>query len=116
MSRKTSTRWYIGAWVVWVIAWVAALLTGHTTLYRYGFLVHGNSPIGGAAVLVIAIATVVMLVVWIGALIRLGQLHSWGWFAAVFLLQVVYLGIVGMVAYAVAGPEGDLVMRRPTVT
>jgi hypothetical protein len=57
-----------------------------------------------------------MLVMWIGALIRLGQLHSWGWFAAVLILQLIGLGIAGMVAYAAAGPRDDLAVYRPTAT
>jgi len=57
-----------------------------------------------------------MLVAWIGALIRLGQLHSWGWFAVVLALQLVGIGIIGMLAYAFVGPNEEMVVTRPTVT
>jgi hypothetical protein len=56
-----------------------------------------------------------MLVMLIGALVKLGMQRAWGWFVAILVLHVVGLGIVGMVAYAVAGPEDeDLVVTRPT--
>jgi hypothetical protein len=64
-----------------------------------------------------AIAGIVMLVMWIGALVKLGMQHSWGWFVAVLILHLIALGIIGMVAYAIAGPAdtGEVVMR-PTAT
>ena len=58
----------------------------------------------------------VMLVVWIGALVRLGQLHSWGWFVFMLVPALVGLGIIPMVAYAVAGPEDEGAITRPSFT
>lgn len=89
--------------------------TAHTTFTASAFYAIGTSPISGIAWLVAGIASIVMLVVWIGALIRLGQQHSWGRLAVVLLLQLIWLGIIGMVIYAVAGPD-DVVVYRPTVT
>jgi hypothetical protein len=111
MSKRITTRWYIAAWVVWFIAFVAmlAMLRGNG----------GNSaPSGGVllAYLVMAAAGLVMLVMWIGALVRLGMQHAWGWFVAVLVLHLFALGIIGMVAYAIAGPEDTEVVIRPTVT
>jgi hypothetical protein len=69
------------------------------------------------AYLVMAIAGVMMLVMWIGALIKLGQLHAWGWFVAVLVLHLLALGIIGMLAYAIAGPtDTEEVVIRPTTT
>src|SRR5205807_4091499 len=51
------------------------------------------------AYLLLMISAVVMLVMWIGALIRLGQQHAWGWFVGVLVSHLVGLGIIGMVAY-----------------
>jgi hypothetical protein len=115
VSKRTSTRWYIGAWIVWALSWAFAIVTGHTTLYRYDVFAQGSSPVGGVAVLLIGLMALVMLVVWISALIRLGQQHSWRWFAAVLLLHLIGLGIIGMVLYALAGRD-DVVVYRPTVT
>jgi len=56
-------------------------------------------------------------VMWIGALVKLGQLRAWGWFAGVLISQLLFLGIIGMLAYALAGPEGSTdVVMRPTTT
>jgi len=59
-------------------------------------------------------AGIAMLVMWIGALVKLGLQRAWGWFIGVLVLHLVGLGIVGMGAYAVAGPQDeDLVVIRP---
>lgn len=57
-----------------------------------------------------------MVVTWIGALIRAGQLRRWGWFVALLVLQLLGLGIAGMIASAAAGPEGEEIVYRPTTT
>ena len=111
MSKGITTRWYIGAWVVWLMGVVAVTLSmrGSTsssvpTLAMLGY---------GA----MAIAGLVMVLMWLGALFRLGHLRAWTWFGVVAVLHLIGLGIIGMVAYAVAGPdERDEVVYRPTVT
>ena len=110
MSKQTTTRWYIGAWVVSAIALV---LTAVLWNNAQGAVTPGLLFLG----LVMTVAAVVALVTWIGALVKLGMQQAWGWFAAVLILHVVGLGILGMVAYAVAGPEdtGEVVIR-PTMT
>jgi len=111
MSKRITTRWYIGAWVVWLIAFVALLLISRSA--------PGSTPPPGAmlAYLVAAVASLVTLVMWIGALIRLGQQQAWGWFAGVLVLHLIGLGIIGMVAYAIAGPEdiGEVVIRPTSI-
>jgi hypothetical protein len=111
MSKRTTTRWYIGAWVVWLIAFIglAVAMRGSTS--------SALPPTAVFAYGVMAIAALVALLMWIGALIRLGQLKTWGWFAGVLVLHLIGLGIVGMVAYAIAGPDdtGEVVYR-PTAT
>jgi hypothetical protein len=112
MSKRTTTRWYVGAWVVAVLAAIAMIATARSAAPQ-------ASSIPSAALIfeyaVLAIAGIVMLVMLIGALVKLGMQRAWGWFVAILVLHVVGLGIVGMVAYAVAGPEDeDLVVTRPT--
>jgi hypothetical protein len=116
VSKRTSTRWYIGAWLVWLVALAVFFATAHRTFSASAFYAIGTSPISGIAWLVAGIAALVMLVVWIGALIRLGQQHSWGWFAVVLIFQIIGLGFIGMVAYAAAGPPDEMAVTRPTVT
>jgi hypothetical protein len=112
MSKRITTRWYIVAWVVWLIAFISLGLV----LRSAG----GSSSPPTAAVIpyaVMAIAGIVMLVMWIGALVKLGTQRAWGWFAAVLVLHLVALGIIGMVAYAIWGPpDTSEVAMRPTTT
>jgi hypothetical protein len=112
MSKRLTTRWYFGAWIVAVIATIFML-----TLMRGS----GGEVTAGVVVarLVAFAAGLVMFAMWIGALIKLGQQQAWGWFAFVlllYLLTVGVLGIVAMVVYAIAGPDDTEVVMRPRVT
>jgi hypothetical protein len=110
MSKRTTTRWYIAAWVVYMLAVIAFFVMARAN--------QGSTtpPSGALITYLLIIATgIVMLVMWIGALIRLGQEQAWGWFVGVLVLHLIGLGIIGMVAYAVAGPpDTDAVVTRPT--
>lgn len=68
--------------------------------------------------LLMFIAAVVMLVMWLAALLKLGTQRAWAWFAAVLVLHLIGLGVIGMAAYAMAGPDGSRpeIVYRPTVT
>jgi hypothetical protein len=116
MSKRVTTRGYIAAWIVWVVAAALFLSTAHVQLSSTGASALGSSSISGLAWVVAGIAGIVMLMTWIGALIRLAQLHAWGWFVAVLVFQFVALGIIPMVAYAIAGPEDEGAVTRPSVT
>lgn len=110
MSKRITTRWYIGAWVVWLIGFISLAVAMHAS---------GSSPSPGAVIAygAMAVAGIVMLVMWIGALVKLGMQHAWGWFVALLVLHLVALGIIGMVAYAIWGPADEgVVATRPTFT
>jgi hypothetical protein len=110
MSKRITTRWYIAAWVVYILAVIGFFVMARAN--------QGSStpPAGAWIAYLLIIATgIVMLVMWIGALIRLGQQQAWGWFVGVLVLHLIGLGIIGMVSYAIAGPpDTDLVVTRPT--
>jgi len=110
MSKRLTTRWYVGAWLVYVVALAATIVVGRTVPG------HGSPPAGILfGYLVLLMSGAVMFVMWIGALIRLGMQHAWGWFVSVLILHIVGLGIAGMGAYAVSGPEdAELVVTRPS--
>jgi hypothetical protein len=111
MSKSITTRWYIGAWIVAVVAGIVAGVLARNAPGT------GPPPSVAIASFVVAACGVVMLVTWIGALVKVAQQHAWGWFIALLVLQLIFLGIVGMVAYAIAGPDDALeVVTRPTVT
>ena len=113
MSKGTATRWYIGAWVVWLLAFVGLALAMHGSSWTFNSVPPGG--IVGYGVL--AVAAVVMFVMWVAALIRLLMLRHWAWFVGVLILHVIGLGIIGMVAYAVSGPdENHEVVYRPAAS
>jgi hypothetical protein len=67
--------------------------------------------------LIVTAAAVLMFVMWIVALVTLTGQHAWGWFVGVLVSQLIFLGIIGMAAYALAGPEDtDDIVTRPTTT
>jgi hypothetical protein len=86
MSKRTTTRWYVGAWVVAVLAAIAMIATARSAAPQ-------ASSIPSAALIfeyaVLAIAGIVMLVMLIGALVKLGMQRAWGWFVAILVLHVV---------------------------
>ena len=110
MSKHTTTRWYIGAWMVAVIAMIVIVIGGRS-------IPAGSTPPPTLTIMsfVMIASSLVMLVMWIGAVVRLAQLSAWGWFVGVLVLHLLGLGIIGMGAYAIAGPEDeDLVAIRPS--
>lgn len=115
MSKGTTTHGYIVAWMIYIIAWVALIMAMRNSA---GQDASSPPPIALAFYLVLAGCAIAMLICWIGALIRLGQINAWGWLVAVLVLHLIGLGIAGMIAYAVAGPEDSttVVMRPPMAT
>jgi hypothetical protein len=112
MSKRVTTRWYIGAWVVYLITFIAVVMSTRSAGAQGTSL---PSPATVVEYLILAVSGIVMLVMWIGALIKVGMQRAWGWFVALLVLHLLGLGIIGMVAYAVSGPEDeDLVVTRPT--
>ncbi len=112
MSKRVTTRWYIFAWLAVVAALIVFVDAGHLQPARVYVAGIGASAASTVPWLLIAIAILVMVVTWIGALVQLGRARAWGWFGAVLVLQVLGLGILGMAAYALAGPA-DLAAEVP---
>lgn len=115
MRRDTSTQWYIGAWVVWVVALVCfSIAFRHSDVVSQPWFQNPNLT---AVATIAQMAMLVMFVAWIGALVRLAKLRQWNWFAALFLTQMFFAGIAGMVCYAGLGPEDEEApTSRPQVT
>jgi uncharacterized membrane protein len=108
VSKRTITRWYIGAWLVWVISLIALVLTAHSAPESSG---------RAFVTVVMAVSGLITLYMWVRALIKLARQHATCSVVAVLLLQLVGLGIVGMVAYALSGSEDKLgYVTRPSVT
>ena len=112
MSKRITTRWYIEAWIVWCVAFLALLAIGR-------FSPQSSSPPPGTFLLyfVMFLEAVVTFAMWALALMKLGSQRFWGRFVALLVLHLVGIGIVGMAAYALAGPtDREEVVYRPTLT
>jgi len=112
IGKNTASSCYIAAWFVWVIALMAFVVAR-----RYAGVDHLSltDPNLTGLIVIIEVLAAAMVVCWIAALVRLWKQHDWGWFVAVLILHVVGLGIVGMVAYAGAGPV-DVDVSKPGVS
>ena len=113
MRKRTIVRWYVGAWVVWCLAFLALLGIGR--LYA-----PSSTPPPGTFFLyfVMLVTAIVTFLMWVAALLKLLSQRSWGWFVAVLLLHLVGIGIVGIAAYGLTGPgdRGEEIVYRPTAT
>ena len=108
---------YIVAWVVAALA-VAVFLTGGSVRAdaTTASAVATSQPAAVASVAFV-LATLVMLATWITALRALARLRAWGWFVPVLILQLVGLGILAMLLFAISTPPRPiLTVTRPSVT
>ena len=120
MSKRGVTRLFVGA----VVAVGAGLVLGvaalWTALASDAIDVGGGNVIdvnGGSdawiAVALVIVASLAILagtgaavVSWIGALLNTWELEEKAWFAALLVLGLFGFGVVAMIAYVVAGPDG----------
>jgi H+/Cl- antiporter ClcA len=120
MSKKNVTRLFVAA----VLAVGAGLILGFAAvsaaLASDAIDVGGNHVIdvnGGSGAwtalglvivgsLAILAGTVAAVVSWIGALLNTWQLEDKMWFASLLALGLLGFGVVAMIAYVIAGPDG----------
>ncbi len=129
MSKATITRLFIGsaiaalAGVVLLIIAVSAALANDIFVFRGSELVNVRSSglalalfgLGLAGALTIMGAAIAGLVSWIGALLNTSQLESKAWFLALLLLGIFNFGFIALIAYVIAGPDGQpRVTRTPS--
>jgi len=108
VSKRTITRWYIDAWLVWFVSLCALVVMTYAVPGGFG------RPF---VIVVMVVSGLITVDMWVRALIKLARQHATFSFVAILLLQLVGLGIVGMVAYAVSGPEDNVgYVTRPSVT
>ena len=120
MSKKNIARLFVGATiavvagvVLGIAALLAALASDAIDLGGSDYIdVNGGSGAWTALALVI-VGSMVMLggtiaavVSWIGALLNTWQLEDKLWFGALLAGGLLGLGVVAMIAYVVAGPDG----------
>ena len=128
MSKPTITRLFLGS----IAAVVAGCVLGFIVViaaYAGGAFVMDGPDVAGiqstpfaAAMVVLLLASLLALVAggiaglvaWIGALLNTAQLDSKAWFLILLGLGVWNFGIVAMLVYVIAGPDGTPVSsQRP---
>ncbi len=121
MSKPTITRVFIGSVVAIVAGFVLGLVAllfafGSGSLVMTGPDVTGIEPTAIAwtmvGLFVLAIVAVVGgaiggLVAWIGALLNTANLDDKTWFIVLLVLGTLSFGLIAMIAYVIAGPDGE---------
>ena len=121
MSKKTVTRLFVVAIVAGGVGLVLAFAALGAALASDAIDVGGDHVIdvnGGTGAwialglvvggsLVILGASVAAVLSWIGALLNTWQLEDKLWFGALLVLGLLGFGVVAMIAYVLAGPDGS---------
>ncbi len=120
MSKKNVTRLFVGA----LVAVGAGLVLGFAALWAalasdavdvggsHYVDLNGGSGAWTALGLVIVGSltilggTIAAVVAWIGALLNTWELEDKMWFASLLALGLLGFGVIAMIAYVVAGPDG----------
>jgi hypothetical protein len=120
MRKATVTKLFLGgalAVVAGAILAIAALWIGvandvfvmngpDIVGLRQSALAWSLLGLGMVGPLAMAAGLIAGLVSWIGALLNLSQLESKTWFVVLLLLGIFNFGVLGMIAYIIAGPDG----------
>jgi H+/Cl- antiporter ClcA len=120
MSKKDVTRLFVtaavafGAGVVLAIAALLAALASDAINLGGDYVIDVNGGSGAwsafALVVVGSLAilagTVAAVVSWIAALLNTWQLEDKVWFGSLLVSGLLGFGVVAMIAYVVAGPDG----------
>lgn len=120
MRKQTITNLFLGS----IAAFVAGILLGAFALWiafaSGAFVMHGHDVVGidptpGSwwavglglvAVLAIIGGCIGGLVSWIGSLLNTAKLDDKTWFILLLVLGLFSFGLVAMIAYVIAGPDG----------
>ena len=130
MSKKNVTRLFVGALVAVGAGVVLGIVALWAALASDAIDVGGNDVIdvnGGSGAwtalglvivgsLAILGGSIAAVVSWIGALLNTWQLQDKMWFASLLGLGLLGFGVVAMIAYVVAGPDGTKQsVARPSI-
>ena len=120
MSKATVTRVFLGSVVAVIAGAVLAFAAVWIAYSNDAFVMSGPDVIGVQSTpeawtmvglgLVAALAMIAGfiggLVSWIGALLNTAQLEDKAWFIVLLVLGLFSFGLVAMIAYVIAGPDG----------
>ncbi len=120
MSKATVTRIFLGSVIAVIAGAVLAFATVWIAYANGAFVMNGPDVVGiqstPAAWAIFGFGFVAMLammagfvgamVSWIGALLNTSELDDKTWFVVLLVLGVLSVGLVAMIAYVIAGPDG----------
>ncbi len=120
MSKATVTKLFIGSAITVGAGAIIAIASVWLAIANDVFVMNGPDIVGvqgsGLAWLLLGFGVVGGvaftggliggLVSWIGALLSTSQLETRTWFVGLLLLGIFNLGIIAMIAYVFAGPDG----------
>jgi hypothetical protein len=120
MSKTTITRLFFGGivaviagWVLTIAAVLSAIVGGAIEIGGPNVVTVNGAAFGtpllvlGFAAILVAGGTVAVLGSWIGALVITAQLDDKTWFVLLLVLGLWSFGVIAMVAYVIAGPDGE---------
>jgi hypothetical protein len=121
MTKTTVTRLFIGGALAVVAGAVLAIAAVWIAIANHVFVMNGPDVVGFtssaftwpmlglAAVggLTVMAGLISGLVSWIGALLNTSQLENKTWFLVLLILGIFSFGVIAMLAYVVAGPDGS---------
>ena len=121
MTKATVTKIFLAGVLAAIAGGIVVLVTGGIAYTNDVFTMNGQEVVGlrsgpltwtllgvglvGA--LAMAAGAIAGLISWIGALLNVSQLDSKVWFVVLLLLGLTNFGILGMIAYIIAGPDGS---------
>ncbi len=120
MSKATVTKLFIGSAITVGAGAVIAIASVWLAIANNVFVMNGQDIVAvqGSALAWLLLGFAVVggvaftggliggLVSWIGALLNTSQLDSRAWFIGLLLLGIFNLGVLAMIAYVIAGPDG----------
>jgi hypothetical protein len=127
MSKTTIVRLFWGSLIAFVLAIILMVVAGSLLFFSGSLIMNGPDVVGieaepfawsmvGVAMfgcVVAMTAAVAELVAWIGAVLNTAQLQDKAWFVVLMVTGLLGIGMVAMIAYAIAGPDGTPPQRPP---
>ena len=121
MTKATVTKIFLAGVLAAIAGGIVVLVTGGIAYTNDVFTMNGQEVVGlrsgpltwtllGVGLvggLAMAAGSIAGLIAWIGALLNVSQLDSKVWFVVLLLLGLTNFGILGMIAYVIAGPDGS---------
>jgi hypothetical protein len=120
MSKKKVVRLFWASVTLFLAGLVLAFAAAWLAFASDAFVMDGPDVVGvkgngwalamvitaGIALLAVVAGAIGGLVSWIGALLNTAQLTDKTWFVLLLVLGLCSFGLVAMIAYVIAGPDG----------